>query len=202
MQEKEFPEKESGPRKKWIKATSIFLLALTLIFFVIMVKSYFDGHFKSVDTLQEYISGYGAFGPVILTVFQAAQVVLPVLPGFLGCAAGAIMFGPLVGFLCNYIGISFGSVVAFLLAKHYGAGLVDDLFKGKRYKKIAQKAAHSKRYALGLFLAMLLPLFPDDYLCYLSGLTKMSTKKFICIIILGKPWCILAYSLGFSLINF
>ena len=50
-------------------------------------------------------------------------------------------------------------------------------------------------------MAMLLPLFPDDFLCYLTGVSKMTAKRFIWIILLGKPWCILAYSLGFSLIK-
>ncbi|MCI9143367.1 MAG: TVP38/TMEM64 family protein, partial [Lachnospiraceae bacterium] len=42
---------------------------------------------------------------------------------------------------------------------------------------------------------MVLPLFPDDYFCYFTGITKMSTRKFVTIIVLGKPWCILAYCL-------
>ena len=44
----------------------------------------------------------------------------------------------------------------------------------------------------------LLPLAPDDFLCYFSGLTGMSAKRFTWIIVLGKPWCILAYSLFFA----
>ena len=59
----------------------------------------------------------------------------------------------------------------------------------------------SKSYGWFLFLATLLPLFPDDFLCYFSGLVKMDKKKFIWIIILGKPWCILAYSIAFGLVK-
>ena len=51
------------------------------------------------------------------------------------------------------------------------------------------------------YLATLLPLFPDDFLCYFSGLIKMNWKKFVWIIILGKPWCILGYSIVFGLIQ-
>lgn len=59
----------------------------------------------------------------------------------------------------------------------------------------------SKSYERFLFIATLLPLFPDDFLCYLSGLLKMDSRKFIWIIILGKPWCILVYSLVFGKIG-
>lgn len=136
--------------------------------------------------------------PVILTAIQAAQVVLPILPGFLGCVVGAVMFGCMGGFWCNYIGISVGSIIAFLLARRYGQGLVSRMFPGKRYEKWADWAAKSKSYTGILFLGMVLPLFPDDYFCYFTGVTNMSVRKFVTIIVLGKPWCIFVYSLIFS----
>ena len=49
-----------------------------------------------------------------------------------------------------------------------------------------------------LFVVTLLPLFPDDFFCYFSGLTPMRARRFIWIILLGKPWCILGYSLIFG----
>ncbi len=218
MDENEFPveileepkeETESGTprskvrtkRQKLIRVVSILLIIVLLAFLAVLAKAYFDGEFDSVESLQRYIGKYGAFGPVFLTVFQAIQVVIPVLPGFLGCAAGAVMFGPAIGFTCNYIGISAGSIIAYYLARHFGKPLLEDLFPSGKYHKWSEWASRSKSYAAFLFLATLLPLFPDDYFCYLTGLSKMTPKKFIWIIILGKPWCILAYSLGFSLIK-
>lgn len=188
-------------RKKWIRGISLFLIALTIGFFAMLVKAYFDGSFHNAESLQTYIAQFGVFGPVILTVIQTAQVVIPVLPGFLGCAVGAVLFGPTVGFLCNYIGISAGSIIAFLLAKRFGEPLLNDLFPNGKYSRWATWASKSRSYTAFLFAAMILPLFPDDYLCYLTGTSKMTARRFIWIIVLGKPWCILAYSLGFSLIT-
>lgn len=184
-----------------MRCLSVIMIAIALAFLGAIMKAYFDGNFNSVSSFQSYLSKYGAGGPAFLTAFQAAQVVLPVLPGFLGCAVGAVMFGPVIGFLCNYIGISAGSIIAFFLAKRFGAPLIEDIFPSGKYEKWFSRAATSKSYAAFLFVATLLPLFPDDYLCYFSGITEMRTWKFIWIIILGKPWCILAYSLGFSLIQ-
>lgn len=181
--------------EKWISAG---FLVICLVFCAVLFKAYLDGKFDSVKTLQQYISGFGILAPFILTMIQAAQVVLPVLPGFLGCAAGAVLFGWAGGFWCNYIGISAGSVIAFLLAKRYGRALVGRMFPGKQYERWSAWAAQSRCYALVLFAAMILPLFPDDFFCYFTGITKMSARRFITIIILGKPWCILAYSIFFS----
>ena len=165
---------------------------------MLLFKAYLDGKFDSVDTLQKYIAGFGLMAPVILTAIQAAQVVLPILPGFLGCVVGAVMFGCMGGFWCNYIGISVGSIIAFLLARRYGQGLGSRMCPGKRYEKWADWAAKSKSYTGILFLGMVLPLFPDDYFCYFTGVTNMSVRKFVTIIVLGKPWCIFVYSLIFS----
>ncbi len=181
--------------EKWVSAG---LLAVCLAFCAVLFKAYLDGKFDSVKTLQQYVAGFGILAPFILTAIQAAQVVLPVLPGFLGCAVGAVLFGCAGGFWCNYIGISAGSVIAFLLAKKYGSAMVGRMFPGKRYERWSAWAAESKCYALILFAAMVLPLFPDDFFCYFTGITKMSVRRFVTIIVLGKPWCILAYSIMFS----
>ena len=152
------------------KKIKIWVLAGFVIFVLFFVKQFFDQKFDSVESLQNYMKGFGIAAPLMLTLFQAVQVVIPVLPGYLGCAAGAIAFGSMTGFWCNYIGISLGSVIAYFLAKKYGIDIVT-------------------------------AMFPDDFLCYFSGLMKMNSKKFIWIIILGKPWCILAYSIVFGLIK-
>ena len=188
-------------RQMLLHGASLLLAAFMLCFAVILVKAYFDGQFNSVETLQSYIQRYGVFGPGFLVAFQILQVIIPVLPGAVGCAAGSILFGPAMGFWCNYFGISAGSIIAFFLARKFGMPLLMDIFPSGKYKKWARWASRSKSYTVFLFLAMLLPLFPDDYFCYLTGVSRMTARKFAWIIILGKPWCILAYSLGFSLIK-
>lgn len=174
------------------------LLSVCLILVVFLAKAYLGGRFDSVDTLAEYVRNFGGFAPVILAAIQAMQVIVPVLPGFLGCAVGAALFGSAGGFWCNYIGISLGSVLAFILARKYGTSLVQSIFPKDKYEKYSEWAGKSRSYTALLFLGMVLPLFPDDFFCYFSGLTKMKIKKFITIILLGKPWCILAYSIVFA----
>lgn len=187
-------------KRRWVNIVTTAMAALCLSIMVMILKAYFDGKFHSVETLQAYIAGFGLFAPLMLTMIQAAQVIVPILPGFLGCAVGAVLFGCAGGFLCNYLGISLGSVIAFFLARRFGPALVESLFPKEKYDKFASWAARSRSYTALLFAGMVLPLFPDDFFCYFSGLTKMTSRRFIWIIILGKPWCILAYSVIFSII--
>lgn len=181
-----------------IKLTSGIIFLVLCMF---LLRSIFLNNISTVEDFKQLIQSYGVFGPVILTLIQALQVVVPVLPGYLGCAVGAISYGAAMGFVCNYIGICTGSIVAFLIAKRFGEKVVIEIFSEESYKKWSGRIGKKKSYNVFLFIATLLPLFPDDFLCYFSGLIHMDRKKFVWIILLGKPWCILAYSVAFDLIG-
>ena len=183
-------------KSKRIKTCFAVLLFILLLFCaVFLLKAWKDGHFTSAQGFQEYVSSFGVWAPLILTLIQALQVVIPVLPGFLGCFVGAALFGRWGGFWCNYIGISAGSILAFWLARRYGIALVKRMVSEKTYDRYAEKIRKREGgYTVLLFLSILLPLAPDDFLCYFSGLTDMSSRKFISIIVAAKPWCILFYS--------
>lgn len=186
---------ENRIAKYTLTGVLIFLLSLSALF---LVKGWLDGSFATAATLRAYIGSFGIWGPLILTIIQALQVILPVLPGFLGCIVGSVMFGPLGGFLINYFGISAGSLAAFLLARKYGVAFVQKMVSVEKYASFIRWMEKQKNYPFVLFFAILLPLAPDDFLCYFSGLTSMSARKFSWIILLGKPWCILFYSMFVS----
>ena len=182
-----------------VKLVAIILLCILLAISVfIILDGWIGGHFDSIDSFRAYISSFGIWGPVVLTLIQALQVVIPVLPGFLGCVVGAMLFGTASGFWVNYIGISAGSIMAYWLAKKLGIKLVNKMISLKKYDSYVEKINKSKSYPIVLFLSILLPLAPDDFLCYFSGLINMSTKKFVIIILTAKPWCILLYSIFFA----
>jgi len=182
-----------------IKITVIVCLSVLLAasaFF--LIYGWLGGHFDSIDTLRVYIDSFGIWGPIVLTLIQVFQVVLPVLPGFMGCIVGAMLFGAASGFWINYIGISVGSIAAYWLARRLGIKLVNKMVSMEKYDSYVKKISQSKSYPVVLFVSILLPLAPDDFLCYFSGLINMSAKKFTTIIVVAKPWCILFYSIFFA----
>ena len=182
-----------------IKTAAVILLAAlmgTAAF--VLIKGWIGGHFNSVDTLRVYVSSYGMWAPVILTLIQLLLAVLPICPSFTGCVVGAALFGAAGGFWTNYIGISAGSIAAYALAKRFGVQLVNKMISMQKYEAYIEKINRSKSYPKLLFLAILLPMAPDNFLCYFSGLVNMPTKKFVAIIITAKPWCILFYSIFFA----
>lgn len=187
-------------KEGWGRTLSTFALVICLAFAAVLFKAYLGGKFDSVQTLRVYLEGFGVFAPIMLFLIQVLQVIVPIIPGFLGCIAGAMIFGCTGGFWINYLGISLGSIFAFLLARKHGEEFVRDIFSHDRYIKWAERSARSKSYVAFLVFIMIMPLFPDDFFCFFTGLSKMRLRKFALIVLLGKPWCILAYSYGFSLL--
>ena len=154
-----------------------------------------SGLLTSQQAMTDCIQKAGIWGPALFLLLHAVQVVIPILPGGVGCLAGVLMFGPWMGFLYNYLGICAGSMLAFLIARHFGRPVLSCLFRQEqlaRYDQWMQSRQHLSRW---LAAAIFFPVAPDDFLCYLAGTTTLSWKTFAAIIWLCKPFSIALYSL-------
>lgn len=158
------------------------------------------GVLTSQERLQAMVASLGMAGALLFTVFQAVQVVVPILPGGLGCLAGVLLFGPVWGFTYNYVGICLGSLLAFGVARNCGKPLLSLLFSEKTIQKYSRWTEERDRFARLFALAIFLPVAPDDFLCYLAGTTEMTWRRYTAIILLGKPFAIALYSLGLTVV--
>ncbi|MGB4659204.1 MAG: VTT domain-containing protein [Mobilitalea sp.] len=183
-------------RIRTLDFATIFGLALSIVFIVYGIRTKI---FVSAEALHAFLNQFGVFADVIFIVVQAVQVVIPILPGAIGCLAGVIIFGPIKGFLYNYIGICIGSLIAFSLSRRYGMGLVEKISKPKLLQKYSAWL-YSDKFDKWFALAIFFPVAPDDFLCYLAGVTKISREKFAAIIFTAKPFSIAIYSMGLNLV--
>ncbi len=173
--------------------------AILLIVGVILAFiGYHMGYFDSLDTFRRLILEKGAWGPLVFMVLQVVQIVVPVIPGGLTCVAGVVIFGAFWGFIYNYISICLGSILVFFISRTFGRSIVLRIFGEDLYDKYKGKLNEDK-YDKFFALAIFLPVAPDDFLCYLTGLTEMSVKKFVAIILICKPLSIFAYSMAWAL---
>ena len=153
------------------------------------------GLFDDIPTLQNYLNHSGLLGPLIFILIQIIQVVIPVIPGGISTAAGVILFGPWWGFVYNDIGITIGSLINFWLARRYGKPFILHIISEKTYDRYIGYTTNQRKFDWLFGFAIVLPVAPDDILCLLAGLTKMTWRRFFWIIVLGKPITIAAYSL-------
>ena len=158
------------------------------------------GLLDSQEALRAFVNGFGPAGAAVFVVFQAVQVVVPVLPGGLGCLAGVVLFGPWQGFVYNYVGICAGSLAAFAIARNCGRPLLYRMFPARLIEKYDRCTADKSRFARWLAFLIFIPVAPDDYLCFLAGTTAMRWQRFTAIILLCKPASIALYSLGLTML--
>lgn len=179
--------------RRIINTISIIGLGLSIALTIYFINL---GVFKDINALRGLVGNSVILGPIVFILLQILQVVIPIIPGGVSSAAGVLIFGPYLGFVYNYVGISIGSVIIFLLGRRYGKPFILSMISDKTYDKYIGWLDNQSRFEKLFALAIFLPVAPDDALCLMAGLTNMSVKKFTLIILFAKPASIFLYSMA------
>lgn len=154
----------------------------------------------SAETIRDWVDGWSPFSEVIFFLLQLMSVIIAPIPSNVTAAAGGLLFGFPKGFFLTFGAVLAGSSITFHLAKLLGREAVQNFLSRKldsRYMDLIQR----KRDVF-LWLVFLFPLFPDDLICILAGLTDIPYKRFILIVTLSRPWGLLfASALGGSALD-
>lgn len=184
-------------QRNWTKIfINIGSVALLLLCVGLAIWLWQLGAFRSVQALQDCVDRFGGSAAAVFIALQAAQVVVPLLPGGVSCAAGVLLFGPWWGFLYNYVGLVIGSLGAFAMARNLGKPLLEKIFSKKLREKYEKWTHENKRFDRLFAIAIFLPGLPDDFLCFLAGTAGMSWRKFCLITVVARAPMILVYSLA------
>lgn len=188
---------EQKPRS-WVQR---LLKIGTVLFFVLLaalcLKGWRMGLFKSLDTLQAYIQGTGVWAPLVFLLLQVMQILMAFIPGGVLLGGGVVIFGPWEGLLYNFLGTVLGSCMNFGLARRWGRRLAGHLLSPATQEKYLGWLNQGKRFRRLFALAILLPFFPDDALCMIAGLSDMSWRTFLLILLLKLP-SIAVYSVAYA----
>lgn len=190
--------------KKQIVYRFCIISYILLIFAAAIAYALFETGFievlRDAKQFEEYLERSGSWMSVLFVLLQFAQVVLLPIPSTVTVVAGAALFGPLVGSLYSLLGIMIGSLVAFLIGRYAGyrvvAWIVGQETLDKWLKKIKGK---DKLFLSAMFL---LPVFPDDVLCFIAGLSSMSVWFFLTVILISRVLSIFSTSYAISIIPF
>ena len=177
--------------KKLVQFLGIFSIALSVLFLVYLFK-HMD-ILNDPDALTRALKGHLIIGSIGFLLLQIIQVVIPIIPGGVTTVVGFMAFGPILGFILNYVGIVIGSIILFLLTRRYGKPFILLFVDEKSFKHYEQKLA-SSTYETVFALNMASPISPADILVMVTGLSRMSFKRFLYIILICKPISIVAFS--------
>jgi uncharacterized membrane protein YdjX (TVP38/TMEM64 family) len=183
--------------RKEISKLKAFLPPLVILIIIgVLIYAKCNGvldYMTSVEAFQKYIEGYGSKAYAIFFIIQIMSVIIAPIPSNISAAAGASIFGMWESFIISIMAITSGSVIVFLLAKKFGKPFTERFVSPKVSDKY-EKLLSSKRGEILLAALFFLPFLPDDAICFLVGLSNMKFKKYFFIMVLTRPWGILAAS--------
>ena len=157
---------------------------------------------KDVESLREYVSSFKGGAVIPFIIIQFLQVVVLPLPSIVTISAGVLLFGALKSALFSFIGIISGSLTAFYIGRFLGVRAVKRLIGEKTLDKTLNGLKGKDKTALTLMFVF--PFFPDDLLCFIAGLSSMSSGYFISVILITRALSVFttAYSVNNSLIPY
>ncbi len=191
-------------KNKQIYYKSILTVFVCLIFagvlFYVLLKTKFFYILRDEEAFKQYLEKAGVWMGLLFVLLQFLQVVVLPIPSFVTVAAGTALFGPLLCALYSLVGILLGSVTAFLVGRYVGHKAVAWIIGEETLNKWLKKV--KGRDKLFLSAMFLLPVFPDDVLCFVAGLSSMSFLCFLVVIVLSRVIAIFTTCYSVTLIPF
>ena len=152
--------------------------------------------FEIIDTfVNNMIQNLGAWGPIAGCLFIVIESIIPILPLFVFITLNFLAFGNVLGFIISWVFTCVGCSISFFLFRKkiqtwWYKKLKD---KGLISTKTMNKITGLKFEQLVTIIA--LPFTPAFLVNIACGLSKMSYKKFITALMIGKAFIV--YFWGF-----
>jgi uncharacterized membrane protein YdjX (TVP38/TMEM64 family) len=106
------------------------------------------------------------------------------IPGQALMVASGYVYGFTKGFLITWVSLVVGGQMAFWLARRYGRRFAE---KWIPLKILGRWDKSTRGQGIGFFaVTLVLPLFPNDAMCYLAGLGRISGRRFLIANLLGR----------------
>lgn len=128
-----------------------------------------------VNLIEQWLEQAGWWAPIIFILIYVVATVF-FLPGSVFTLAGGVIFGPILGVVCNLTGATIGAALSFLIARYLAADVVSKRSAGKLKQLINGVEAEGWRFVA---FVRLVPLFPFNLLNYALGLTKIRFTEYV-----------------------
>lgn len=182
-------------KRSLIRYTTIMGIIFTVIASFFIAQSSF---FKPGGGFNELLEKLGIIGPIVFVFLQITQTIYPIIPMGLTNVIGNLVFGTWLGFLCNVTGMLIGSSINFYLGRRFGESVVKAFISDEQYEKYISKIGDSKVFERLIIIGFILPIFPDDIFCMISGMSKLTFKRFFILVLLCRPISLFVFTYAWA----
>ncbi len=139
------------------------------------------GDREAVTASMNYL---GLWGPFVLVILFILQVFLAFIPGQALMVACGYLYGFWGGFLLSWLSLVIGGEIAFYLARHHGRPFAERWISPSVLARWNQNAQGQGVTFYAISLVM--PLVPNDAMCYVAGLDRITHRRFSTANLLGR----------------
>jgi uncharacterized membrane protein YdjX (TVP38/TMEM64 family) len=140
--------------------------------------------FSDRDAVSGSIEHLGIWGALVLAVLFILQVFLAFIPGQALMVASGFLYGFWGGFLLSWLSLVAGGEIAFILARRHGHTFAKQWLSSgilERWEQIA------RGQGIPFFtISLVVPFIPNDAMCYVAGLGRISHRHFSIANLLGR----------------
>ena len=151
-----------------------------------------EGRARLVAGIDRVVREAGAAGPLLFIAIYAGMAL--VLPATVATAAGAFVFGPWLGFLCNFGGALIAATVAFLVSRH----LLRDFAARFLVGPLATLDARAEKDGFAAIFYLRMLFFPFLPLNYAAGVTRIRFRDYFLATLLSLPLGSFVFSFFFG----
>ena len=138
-----------------------------------------------LDFWRELLAGFEGLGPVAPILLAMVESFFPPLPLVAIVALNVAAHGGLLGFLYSWLGVAAGGTLMFLFWRR----VVKRFFWrfASRSARLQRAQQWVNRFdTASLFMLAILPFTPTAFMHLAFGISDMSTKHYLCTVLLGK----------------
>jgi len=163
-------------KDKLIAFSSLLLIIILFIAASFAVQQYNDSFISIVER-------GGAFGMLIYVLITVVAIVIAPISTIPLLPIASNLWGFIAAALLSIIGWAIGAMVAFSLARTYGAPLISKLISIQKLHKLEDKLPKGNLFWSVVYLRMILPV---DLLSYLLGLfSTISWRHYFLATLIG-----------------
>ena len=140
---------------------------------------------ENPERFRLWVDSHGLWGRFIFLGMVILQVLVAFIPGEAIELAAGYAFGVWEGTFLSMLGIVIGSWIIFALVRKFGIKIVEVFFDRNKISEVRFLNTSRKAKVLS-FLLMLIPGTPKDFLSYFAGLTQLTLRQWLVIVLFAR----------------